>query len=81
MGAALARKTLGYAYSQNKNDFQAVTLAGLIVLAAFAIDLAISIRQNGWHSIYLLLALAPAGLGVLLLYVGSTIRRQPISTV
>jgi len=29
MGAALARKTLGYAYSQNKNDFQAVTLAGL----------------------------------------------------
>ena len=81
MGAALARKTLGYAYSQNKNDFQAVTLAGLIVLAAFVIDLAISIRQNGWHSIYLLLALTPAGLGVLLLYVGSTIRRQPISTV
>jgi hypothetical protein len=35
--------------------FQAVTFAGLIVLAAFVIDLAISIRQSGWHSIYLLL--------------------------
>lgn len=81
MGAALARKTLAYAYSQNKNDFQAVTLAGLIVLAALVIDLAISIRQSGWHSIYLWIVLTPAGLGVLLLYVGSTIRRQPISTV
>jgi hypothetical protein len=81
MGAVLARKTLGYAYPQNKNHFRAVTLAGLIVLAAFVIDLAISIRQSGWHSIYLLLALTPTGLAALLLYVGSTIRREPVSTV
>lgn len=80
VGAVLARKTLGYAYAQNRNHFRAVTLAGLIVLAAFVIDLAISIQQSGWHSLYLLLALTPTGLGALLLYAGSTIRREPIST-
>lgn len=81
MGAVLARKTFGFAYSQNKKHFRAVTLAGLIVLAAFVIDLAISIQHSGWHNIYLLLALTPTGLGALLLYVGFTIPRQSISTV
>jgi hypothetical protein len=78
MGAALARKTLGYASSQNKKHFRAVMLAGLIVLAAFIIDLAISTRRNGWHNMYLLFAVTPTGLGAFLLYVGSTIRRQPV---
>ena len=52
--------------------------AGLIVLAAFIIDLAISTQQNGWHNMYLLFAVTPTGLGAFLLYVGSTIRRQPV---
>jgi len=78
MGAALARKTLGYASSQNKKHFRAVMFAGLIVLAAFIIDLAISTQQNGWHNMYLLFAVTPTGLGAFLLYVGSTIRRQPV---
>jgi len=77
MGATLARKTLGYASSQNKKHFRAVMLAGLIVLAAFIIDLAISIHGNGWHNMYLLFSGTPVGLGAYLLYVGSTIRRQP----
>ena len=80
MGAALARKTLGYASSQNKKHFQAVMLAGLIVLAAFIIDLAISIQRSGWHNMYLLFSVTPTGLGAFLLYVGSTIRRQPVSS-
>lgn len=80
IGAVVARKTLGYAYSQNKKHFQAVMLAGVIVLAAFVIDLAISIQQSGWHRTYLLLAVTPTGLGAFLLYVGSAIRRQPVSS-
>jgi hypothetical protein len=80
MGAALARKTLGYASSQNKKHFRAVMLAGLIVLAAFIIDLAISIHGSGWHNMYLLFSVTPAGLGAYLFYVGSTIRRQPVSS-
>src|SRR6266436_5137232 len=80
MGAALARKTLGYASSQNKKHFRAVMLAGLIVLAAFIIDLAISIHGSGWHNMYFLVLVTPTGLGAFLLYVGSTIRRQPVSS-
>ena len=77
MGAVLARKTLGYADFQDKKHFRAVTIAGLIILAAFVIDLAISIQQSGWHNIYLLLALTPTGLGALLLYAGSKILDRP----
>ena len=55
-------------------------LAGLIVLFALAIDLVISVQQRGWHGMYLFIALTPTGIGALLLYVGSTIRHQPIST-
>lgn len=80
VGAALARKTLGYASSQNKKHFRAVIFAGLIVLGASIIDLAISTHSNGWHNIYLLLAVTPTGLGAFLLYAGSTIRRQPVAT-
>lgn len=79
-GAALARKTLGYACLESKKHFQAVMFAGLVVLAASIIDLTISIRRNGWHNMYLLLLLTPTGLGAYLLYVGSTIRRQAISS-
>lgn len=78
-GAALGRKMLGYASSQNKKHFRAVMFAGLIVLAASIIDLAISTQSNGWHNMYLLLAVTPTGLGVFLLYAGSTVRRQPVS--
>ena len=80
MGAALARKTLGYASSQDKKHFRAVIVAGFVVLAAFIIDLAISTQSNGWHNMYLLLAVTPTGLGVFLLYAGSTIRRRPVSS-
>ena len=80
LAAMLGRRTLGYACSRSRRHFQAVTLAGLIVLAAFVIDLAISIRGRGWHTVYLLLAVTPTGLGALLLYVGSTLRRQPVPT-
>jgi hypothetical protein len=80
LGAVLARKTLGYACPQSQKHFRAVTSAGLVVFAALVIDLAISIQQSGWHTGYLLIAATPAGLGALLLYVGSTIRRQPISS-
>lgn len=81
MGAALARKTLGYASSENKKHFWAVMLAGLIVLAALIVDLVIAIQRSGWHNTYLLFLATPTGLGAFLLYVGSTIRRQPVSSV
>jgi hypothetical protein len=80
VGAVLARKTLGYASSQNKKHFRAVMLAGLIVLAAVVIDLAISIQRSGWHNMYSLFLVTPIGLGAFLLYVGSRIRRQPVSS-
>jgi hypothetical protein len=79
LGAALARKTLGYAGSEDTKHYRAAAVAGVIVLAAFVIDLAISIRQRGWHSTYLLLAVTPMGVGALLLYVGVIPRRQPLS--
>jgi hypothetical protein len=80
LSAVLARKTLRYAYSQSKRHFRAVTSAGLIVLAAFVIDLTISIQQSGWHTTYFLLAVTPTGLGALLLYAGSMLRRKPVSS-
>src|SRR6266478_7879089 len=80
IGAALARKTLGYASSQNKKHYRAVMLAGLIVLAALIIDLVISIQRSGWHKMYFLVLVTPTGLVAFLLYVGSTIRRQPVSS-
>jgi hypothetical protein len=76
LGATLARKTLGYAYSESKRHFRAVSAAGIIVLAASVIDLAISTQRSGWHNLYLLLAVTPTGLGVFLLYAGSSFRRQ-----
>ena len=76
---ALARKMFGYADSQSNGHFRAVTLAGFIVVVAFLIDLIISVQDGGWHGIYLLFALTPTGLGALLLYVGLTMRRPPLS--
>lgn len=81
LGAVLARKTFVRACPQNKRDLQAATAAGLVVLAACVIDLVISVRQSGWHSIYLPLMLTPVGLGALLVYVGSIFRRQPVASV
>lgn len=78
LGAALTRKTLGYAYSESKRHFRAVTVAGIIVLAASVIDLAISAQRSGWHNLYLLLIVTPTGLGALLLYAGSALRGQPV---
>jgi len=80
IGAVLARKTFGYAYSQDKKHFRAVMIAGLIVLAAFVIDLTISVQHSGWHRSYLLLAVTPIGMSAFLLYVGSAIRPQPVSS-
>lgn len=74
MGAALARKTLGYASSQSEKHFRAVMFAGLFVLGASIIDLTISTHISGWHNMYLLLAVIPTGLSAFLLYAGSTIR-------
>lgn len=80
IGAALARKTLGYASLKSKKHFQAIMFVGFVVLAASMIDLAISIQRNGWHNMYLLLLLTPTGLGAFLLYIGSAIRRRPMSS-
>lgn len=77
VGAVLARRVLGFARYQDKKHFSAIMFAGVIILAAFIVDLAISVHQGGWHGSYLLSALSPMGLGAFLLYVGSTIRRQP----
>ena len=79
LGAALARKTLGFAFSQSKAHFRALPVVGLIVLGAVVIDLAISAKASGWQTGYLLIAATPAGLGALLLYAGSTLHRQPVS--
>jgi len=81
LGAALARKTPGYADFKDKRRFLAAAIAGAIILAAFLIDLVISIRQSqgGWHSNYLLLAATPLGVGALLLYVGVILRPKPVS--
>jgi hypothetical protein len=79
LGAALARKTLGFAFSQSKAHFRALSVVGLIVLGAVVIDLAISAKASGWQTGYLLIAATPAGLGALLLYAGSTLHRQPVS--
>jgi hypothetical protein len=49
---------------------RAVTIAGFIVVAAFLIDLFVSVQGGGWRGIYLLLALTPTVVGALLLYVG-----------
>jgi hypothetical protein len=80
LGAALARKTLGYAYSQSNRHLQAVTAVGLVVVAASVIDLGISTQQSGWHNLYLLLLATPTGLGALLLYFGFSLRRQRVSS-
>src|SRR5262249_21927420 len=64
LGAALARKTPGYANPKDKRRYLAAAIAGAIVLAAFLIDLAISVLQSGqggWHSNYLWLAATPLG--------------------
>lgn len=79
LGAALARKTLGFASSQSKAHFRALWVVGLVVLGAVVIDLAISTKASGWQTGYLLVALTPTGLGALLLYAGSTLHRQPVS--
>ena len=79
LGAALARNTLGFASSQSKLHFRAVTVAGLIVLGAIVIDLAVSAKASGWQVGYLLVAMTPTAIGALLLYAGSTLNRQPVS--
>jgi hypothetical protein len=79
-GAAFARKAFGYADFKSSRHFRAVTVAGFIVVAAFLIDLFVSVQGGGWHGIYLLVALTPTAVGALLLYVGLTMRPQPIST-
>jgi hypothetical protein len=80
LGAAFARKAFGYADFKSSGHFRAVTVAGFIVVAAFLIDLFVSVQWGGWHGIYLLLALTPTVVGALLLYVGLTMRPQPSPT-
>jgi hypothetical protein len=80
MGVALSRKTLGFAFSQSKAHVRALWVFGLIVLGAVVIDLAISTKVSGWQPGYLLAAATPTGVGALLLYTGSTLHRQPVSS-
>jgi len=79
LGATLARKTVGFASTQSKAHFRALSVVGLIVLGAVVADLAISTKASGWQTGYLLGAATPAGLGALLLYAASTLRQQPVS--
>lgn len=79
LGAALARNTFGFASCQSKVHFRAVTVAGLIVLGAIVVDLAVSTKASGWQTGYLLFAVTPTAIGALLLYAGSTLHRQPVS--
>ena len=81
LGAALARKTFGYADFKSGRHFRAVTAAGFIVAASFVIDLLVSAHVDGWHSTYFLLALTPTAVAVLLLYVGLKMPREHISAV
>jgi hypothetical protein len=79
-GVALSRKTLGFAFSRSKAHVRALWVFGLIVLGAVVIDLAISTKVSGWQPGYLLVAATPTGVGTLLLYAGSTLHRQPVSS-
>jgi len=79
LGAAVTRRTLGFASSQSSAHFRTVTIAGLIVLGGIFIDLAVSTKTSGWRTSYLLFALSPTGLGALLLYAGSTLHRHHVS--
>jgi hypothetical protein len=78
VGAVLSRRMFGYAHYQDEKHFRAVMFTGLIILGAFIVDLAISVRQSGWHRNYLLLSVTPEGFGAFLLYIGSTIPLQPV---
>jgi hypothetical protein len=80
LAAAVARKVFGYADSKSSRHFRLVTVAGFVVVAAFLIDLFVSVKAEGWHSAYILLVLTPTVVAALLLYAGLTIRREPIST-
>ena len=79
LGAALARRTLGFASSRSTAHFRTVTVAGFIILGGIFVDLAVSTKTSGWHTAYLLFALLPTGLGAVLLYAGSTFNRRPVS--
>jgi len=79
LGAALARNALGFASRQSRVHFGAVTVAGLIVLGAIVIDLAVSTKAAGWQTGYLLIAVTPTAIGAILLYAGSALHRQPVS--
>jgi len=78
LGAALARKTLGFASSYSKMHLRALRVTGLIVLGAVVIDLIISTNTSGWQTGYLLVALIPTALGALLFYAASTLHQQPV---
>jgi len=79
LGAALARNALGFASRQSRVHFGAVTVAGLIVLGAIVIDLAVSTKAAGWQTGYLLIAVTPTAIGAIFLYAGSALHRQPVS--
>ena len=81
LGAAFARRVFGYAGSKSSGHFLAVTVAGFAIVAAFLIDLFVSVHEDGWHRTYFLLALTPTVVAALLLYVGFTMRKELIQTL
>jgi hypothetical protein len=57
-----------------------VTFAGSLIILAVVVDLIVSLQQTGWQRTYWLVLATPGGLGVYLLFVASTVRRQLISS-
>lgn len=75
-GAFLAYIQARHGQPARRKLFWAVASAGSLIILAILIDLIVSLQQTGWNRIYWLILATPVGLGVYVLYVASTIRRQ-----
>lgn len=75
-GAFLARMQARHGKPASRNFSWVVLSAGSLIILAVLIDLIVSLQQTGWNRTYWLILATPVGLGVYVLYVASTIRRQ-----
>jgi Na+/melibiose symporter-like transporter len=77
-GAFLARMQARYGQRPSRKFSWVVLSAGSLIILAVLIDLIVSLQQTGWNRAYWLVLAMPVALGVYVLYVASTIRRQPV---